>query len=232
MGKLEQAIEIANPQHPHCATVLLLDSSGSMAEQDKIGQLNAGLVFFKQDVSTDELARKRVDLAVVTFGETVAVAHGFSSIDAFEPPRLGAAGATPMGEAILRGIDLVEERKRDYKQRGVDYYRPWIFLITDGAPTDMKPTDRTFEEVKRRIQAGEEERRFLFFAVGVEPADFATLRQLCPQGREPVQLQRGKFKDLFAWISRSQQRVSASRPGEEVTLESPIGPRGWGKVPN
>ena len=70
---LEERIEIANPQHPHCATVLVLDTSGSMAG-DKIRQLNEGVRFFVDDVSSDDLARKRVDLAVFSFAATSSCA--------------------------------------------------------------------------------------------------------------------------------------------------------------
>ena len=88
---LESQIEIANPQQPHCATVLLLDTSGSMAGE-KIEQLNQGIQFFLDDVNQDDLARKRVDLALVTFGISVQVEQDFASVDAIIPPQLRADG--------------------------------------------------------------------------------------------------------------------------------------------
>ena len=35
-----------------------------------------------------------------------------------------------MGEAIETGLEMLESRKQTYKQAGISYYRPWIFLIT------------------------------------------------------------------------------------------------------
>src|SRR3989442_3935907 len=126
MSKLQDRIEIANPQQPHCATVLLLDTSGSMAGE-KIAALNEGLKLFREEVSKDDLAAKRVDLAVLTFGSAVTVLSQFSSVEDTEVRELEASGSTPMGEAILRAADLIEDRKRQYKAQGIDYYRPWVF---------------------------------------------------------------------------------------------------------
>jgi uncharacterized protein YegL len=60
----------------------------------------------------------------------------FATVDQFRPPVLDAKGDTPMGEAMRKALDLVSGRKEIYKQAGLDYFRPWIFLITDGSPTD------------------------------------------------------------------------------------------------
>jgi len=227
MVDLDKMVEVAHPEQPHCAVVLVLDVSGSMASNDKIGQLNQGLKFFRDDVMADDLARKRVDLAVVTFGLKVAVDHDFSSVEAFEPPSLTADGLTPMGEALLKAMEMVETRKQIYKDNGTDYYRPWIFLITDGAPTDMEPGKELWDRVITRLHGGEKDKKFLAFVVGVEPADMTMLARIAPPQRPPVQLKAGKFKEMFQWLSKSQSKVSASRVGEQVALDSPLG---WGSI--
>ncbi len=228
MARLEEQIEIANPTQPHCATVLLLDTSGSM-DGEKITALNEGLRTFKDEVAKDELAAKRVDLAVLTFGESVGVTHEFSSIDDFDPPVLEADGYTPMGDAILKAADLIEQRKQHYKNQGIDYYRPWIFLITDGDPTDMEPGDAHWNEVVRRVHEGEASKKFMFFAVGVEPANLQALTQIAPPTRPPIKLKEKKFKEMFDWLSKSQAKVSASKVGDQVPLENPVA-AGWGEV--
>lgn len=228
MTSLIDRIEIANPQQPHCATVLLLDTSGSM-QGGKITALTEGLTVFKEDVSTDELASKRLDLAVITFGDGVCVTHDFSSIVDFEPPTLSADGYTPMGEAILKAIELIEQRKQQYKDKGIDYYRPWIFMITDGDPTDMQPGDPMWNDVIRKVHDGENNKKFMFFAVAVEPANTELLKQIAPPNRPPIMLKQGRFKDLFNWLSKSQSKVSSSKVGEQVALENPVA-AGWAAV--
>jgi uncharacterized protein YegL len=229
MPNLENLVEIANPQQPHCPTVLLLDTSGSMANAGKIDALNDGLQAFREEVAADELASKRVDLAVVAFGQGVHVLHVFSSVEEFIPPFLAAGGMTPMGAGIVAAIDLVEERKRQYQEKGIDYYRPWIFMITDGEPSDMRPGDATWNDVVRRVRDGEAAKKFMFFTVGVEPARMDLLQQIAPPNRAPIKLKERRFRELFNWLSNSQSRVSSSKPGEMVALESPV-TAGWGEV--
>lgn len=175
------------------------------------------------------MTSKRVDLAVITFGNGVSVTHDFSSIEDFEPPVLSADGYTPMGEAIAKAIDLIEQRKQQYRDKGMDYYRPWIFMITDGEPTDMQPGSTIWNDVIRKVHEGENNKKFMFFAVAVEPANTELLRQIAPSNRPPIKLKEGRFKDLFNWLSKSQSKVSASKVGEQVALENPVA-AGWGEV--
>jgi len=130
---VEEAVEFAENPEPRCPCVLLLDISKSM-RGEAIKALNEGLVTFHTDLSKDPLATRRVEIAIVTFGHDVEVVHNFLPVDRFTPPVLVAAGLTPMGTAINKALDLLEERKRVYKSHGVAYYRPWVFMITDGKP--------------------------------------------------------------------------------------------------
>ena len=127
-----------------------------------------------------------------------------------------------MGEAINLAVDMVNDRKHTYKSNGIAYYRPWIFMITDGAPSDE------WQQAGARVIDGEKAKAFSFFAVGVEGANFEILKQLSK--REPLKLKGLRFHDLFQWLSSSQQSVSRSTPGDEVPLQNPTTPSGWASV--
>jgi uncharacterized protein YegL len=133
-----------------------------------------------------------------------------------------------MGEAIQRAVEITEQRKEHYKAQGIDYYRPWIFLITDGEPTDMQPGEAFWTEITKLVHDGEGNRRFTFFAVGVPPANTRLLNRIAPPNRAAVQL-TGTFREMFLWLSRSQATLSASKIGEHVALETPMA-AGWAQV--
>ena len=210
---------IDNPE-PRCPCILLLDVSYSMSG-NPIDELNRGLETFRDELLSDDLAAKRVEIAVVTFGNNVTVDSGFVSAADFYPPRLSADGSTPMGEAIEKSLTLLKDRKAEYNANGVSYYRPWIFLITDGAPTD----EGNYPNSAASISNGEQHKEFAFYAVGVEGANMQKLEEITT--REPLRLRGLSFNELFQWLSSSLRSVADSNPGDAVALNSP---EGWAVI--
>lgn len=115
--------EFADNPEPRVPCVLILDVSGSMAGEP-IRQLNEGLGIYKDCLSADNLARKRVEVAVITFGGEVKAECDFATADNFFPPTLEVSGMTPMGQAVNMAMEMVEARKAQYKANGISYYRP------------------------------------------------------------------------------------------------------------
>lgn len=221
---LDQA-EFADNPEPRCPVVLLLDTSGSMQGQP-IQELNAGLRSFSAAVKADRLASLRVEVGVITFGGSVQALdvregkkrpigfdaqQAFVTVDGFHPPTLTARGGTPMGEAARRALALLRDRKEIYKQNSLDYFRPWMFLITDGKPTDE------WQTAAQQVKDQEARKGVMFFGVGVEGADMQTLAQFSDQ-RQPLKLKGLAFEELFQWLSKSLSAVAHSKPGEMVPL--------------
>lgn len=215
-------VEFAENPEPRVPCILLVDTSTSM-HGPKLDELNQGLQVYREALLGDPLASRRVEVAIVTFGGRVKCVTEFVTAEAFDPPKLMALGGTPLGEAVSTGLDMIEQRKDAYRENGIAYYRPWVFLITDGEPNDH------WKPVIPRVHDGEKSKSFSFFAVGVEGANMQVLTELSV--RQPLWLQGLKFRELFTWLSNSQQAVSRSSPGEEVPLEDPTsGPTGWAAV--
>ena len=219
--RLDEVVDFAENPEPRCPCVLLLDTSGSM-QGAPIDALNQGLLSFKDELTKNPLASRRVEVSIVTFDSNINVVQDFVTADQFTPPILTAQGLTTMGAGIHKSLDLIQERKAQYRSNGVAYYRPWIFMITDGEP--QGEPDEAIDQASQRLQSDESGKRVAFFSVGVENANMMRLSQLTV--RTPLKLNGLNFVEMFVWLSASMSAVSHSKVDEQVALP----PIGWGSV--
>lgn len=220
--EMEDLFENPTPRVP---VALCLDCSGSMMGEP-IRELNEGVKTFYQAINQDEIARFSAEVCIVTFGP-VSLEADFATLDTRpQPPILTASGNTPMGEAVKLALDSLEKRKAAYKASGVDYYQPWLVLMTDGQPNG---NNYVLQEQVSRVAKMVESRKLTVFPIGIgSGANMNVLAQFSP-GRSPLRLQGLKFSDFFSWLSKSVSRVSQSTPGDKITLDVD-GIRGWAEL--
>ena len=225
---------------PRIAVALCLDNSGSM-EGAPIAELNEGVKAFFDAVLSDEKAREEVEICVVAFGGPKAgLLQDFCSIQRQEVPFLSTCKdrlSDPshfIGEAVNMALDMLERRTKEYQDAGVDYYQPWLVLMTDGEPygEDVTITQdgdnlHITREAMRRATGLVNNKKLTILPIGVgADVDMETLKGFSPK-IAPMKLQGLKFKEFFEWLSKSAQNVSGSRPGDSVRMPDTTG---WGSL--
>ena len=219
--------DLVNNPTARVPVCLCLDVSGSM-DGEPVNELNRGVQLFYDAIKEDEVAMYSAEICIVTFGGSRAVClEDFGSLEMQpDPPLLKADGMTPMGEAVNMALDLLDRRKKEYKDKGVDYYQPWMVLMTDGSPNgDPRELTRAIQRTKELVVS----KKLTVFPIGIGPAaDMEILSQFSPE-RTPVRLQGVKFREFFSWLSKSVSKTSQSMPGEKIDLDLD-GIMGWGTL--
>lgn len=202
-----------NSQRLPC--VLVLDLSSSMGGE-AIQQLNAGLRQFEDDLRSDPIASQRVQVLIVTFSGEDAVDVPIDWTDAgdFIAPTLRTSGMTPMGKAMRVALKKIEEQKSVLRSYGISYNRPWLFLISDG-----EPTDANWEEAARDALTAARDGKVSIFPIGVGEANTEKLGRF--SNKTSVRMQGLKFRELFQWLSGSASNGSRQATNTRYALPSP-----------
>jgi uncharacterized protein YegL len=231
VSDLEARVKEDNPD-PRVACALLLDTSSSM-HGEPIRELNEGFKLFCDEIKQDPLAKKRTEVMVITFGGVARVEIPFTEGRDLEPRTFAANGPTPMGAALDLALNELNAQKQAYRAAGLEYYRPWLFVITDGTPTD----GAAFDAAATRVRDAEAAKGVSVFGVGVGSAELTKLSELSTT-RPPLQLEGYSFSEMFGWLSASMKVVSNSstfgstdavgaQAHAEAMEQNPLPPPGW-----
>lgn len=182
--------------------LFILDVSKSM-EGRGIRQLYRGLQEFESFFINDPVALARLEVGIISFSTEARVEQSFSSIGKQPLPKMTAGGRTNMIDAIKVGLQLIDQRKRFYKSKGSQYYRPYIVLITDGSPWPNKNLGNLPEE----IRSGTENNQFVFQAFGAGRANMSILNKLSHSDYPPQMINEYDFENLFMCLSPSISKM-------------------------
>jgi len=192
-------VEFADNANERTPCVLVLDCSGSM-RGEPIKQLNAGLKALEKELKEDIDASSRVQLLIIkAFGKDEAV---------ISSDWIDAMNFTAMELALQK----IEEQKCLYDSCGITSKRPWIFLISDGEPTDYD-----WEIIAEKCRYAQKNKKVVVHAVGTQGANLEKLAKFSLMA--PKRLTGLKFTEFFLWLSRSVSCISKAAPNIPDLLE-------------
>lgn len=247
--RIEDLVNNPTPRVPIC---LCLDTSGSMGAVEgdcvatgdtvfedgrtwnivtggtsRIDELKKGVELFYEAIRDDEMAVYSAEICIVTFDNKATCVLDFANIERQEViPEFQSVGDTAMGEGVNLALDLLEKRKQEYKDKGVDYYQPWLVLMTDGVPNG---NPSVLSRAIKRTADLVNEKKLTVFPIGIgNETDMSTLSSFSPK-RPALKLQGLKFQEFFTWLSKSVSKTSQSTPGENVKLDLE-GIKGWAEL--
>ena len=202
---------------------LLLDCSGSMSGEP-IEAVKQGIKALLTELKGDPQALETACLSVITFNSTARQISPLTELMLFKEPELTAGGATALGGALHVLADCIRTEVRTSTATQKGDWKPLVFLLTDGAPTDN--LDEGIEALKS-VSTG----NIIACAAGAN-ANTNTLRKITNNVLMMNNLTAGDLAAFFAWVSGSKKASSKSidaKPGEAIQLPPP--PQGFVIVP-
>jgi uncharacterized protein YegL len=190
---------------------LLLDCSASMSGE-AIEATRMGVRALVADLKTDPQALETAYLSVITFSSTAQQVCPLTELMSFQEPTLEARGATALGEAlkVLNQCVDSEVRKSTPTQKGD--WKPLVFLMTDGQPTDSWESAADVLKQKRVSN---------IIACAAGPgADETLLKRITEMVVVLNNVQPDTLKAFFKWVSSSIKTTSSKL--EQTTGDAPL----------
>jgi len=187
---------------------LVLDCSGSMSGEP-IQQVKNGVQMLVSALRQDPQALETAFLSVITFDSSAHEAVPLTDLPSFQAPNIAATGTTALGEALSLLADCASRDVKKATPTQKADWRPMVFLMTDGSPTD---------DFQKGLTRFKKEKWGAVVACAVDSADVGILQQIA--GEAVVKLDTSDSAALsafFKWVTASISTSSKSvQTGKEV----------------
>lgn len=208
-----------------------LDVSGSMCGE-RMEKLNQALQTFVEAAKENPESASSADVAVVTFGGYVDILKKMSQLSASTIPKIEARerSLTPMGEAIKIALDILEIRKKGYRDRGLKYFQPWLVLITDGKP-EGRDAEKEMESALVRLNELERNHKIVVFNIGIDnEVDTDILRRVSVLRDKPISIESDDLSKLFQFLGSSSAQVIGGQISSNSLYKNTVEPESKEKV--
>ena len=204
---------------------LVLDCSESMVGE-AIDAVTTGVRDLTDRLQSDPHAIETVVLSVIAFGGRARQLIPLTEVMNFRPPNLIVEPGTHLGGALRVLSDCLTTQVRTSTPTVKGDYKPMVFLLTDGQPTDDWRSG--LKEFQSTVGSG----RVNLIAVALgEAVDLDVLRAVTPTVLQLPKLDSGALLEFFKWVSSSVSSVSAAFNSSDAAVRTPDLPAGVGAAP-
>ncbi len=195
---------------------LVLDTSGSMSGEP-IEQVKNGVQMLVAALRQDPYALETAWLSVITFSSSADVAVPLTELTAFQPPNVNASGGTSLGDALAKVADCASKDLVKTTASTKGDWRPMVFLMTDGAPTD---------DWQKGLARFKQEKWGVIVGCCVDNGDESVLKQITESVVKLNTSDSASIKAFFKLISSSvsQGSKSVEQSGKDVQGLSELPP--------
>ena len=197
---------------------LLIDSSGSM-QGEPIHAVNVGISAMLSALRQDPYALESVYISLITFDREIKELLPLTPLESaqFSEIELPKSGATHMGEALEFVVDKVSKNVIKSSDTTKGDFRPMLFIMTDGSPSDLMVFKESLPKVKASNFA-----EIIACAAGPK-ANPELLKQLTSNVVVLDNMESSAFSQFFTWVSDSIAAGSMSS-GVDGPLENSLPP--------
>jgi uncharacterized protein YegL len=191
---------------------LLVDTSGSMGGEP-IQSVNVGLRSMINALRQDPYALESVHLGLITFDIEAKELFPLTSLEQVQMPEIQVpkSGATFLGAALELLVQRVDQEVIKSTPDKKGDWRPLLFIITDGSPSDLQTFRNMIPEVKKRNFGN-----IVACAAGPKSKD-AVLKELTDIVVHLDTTDSATFAQFFKWVSASVSIGSSSAGVSEST---------------
>jgi uncharacterized protein YegL len=155
---------------------IVCDESGSMDGIGGIDAINSGLPELHFTIAADPLVSDKCRIGLISFSDIAEELLPLTrATDIPAMPGMQSKGVSNYGEAFTLLRHVIDRDIDALKQQGYQVFRPAVFFITDGEPTD----DQTWEQTYRSLIDKNTNRRAPnVIAFGVNGANATTIGKI------------------------------------------------------